>query len=714
MDSHDERNSETFIHDPLLECLLLLIKIYDRHYSQEALTAGLPLVNHRLTPSLFIQAAERAGFIAKIIKRPLKKISNLVLPAVLILQNNQCCILKKWIDADTAEIILPEMGVLSSSQKSLADLAEQYSEYAILIHPESVVISTNEPTLGKNRSWFWGTLWNYRHSYSEVLLAAFFINIFALVSPLFVMNVYDRVVPNNALVTLWTLGIGVLLIFTFDLILRFLRSYLIDVAGKRADVLMASNLFQQVLTLEMRYKPRSIGSFVSNLREFESIRDFFTSATLTTLVDLPFLVLYLILIAYIGGYVVIVPLIAVVLTLLTAWLIEKPLHKIVQQALQSNAQKHAIMVESMTGLEAIKSMGAEGLIQRKWEQAVGTNARFGLKSRFLSGSVSHISYYLQQLMTIFIVIVGVYEIENHLLTLGGLIACSILSGRMMAPLSQLMSLLTRYQQAKCALLNLNKLMELPSEYSISKQFLHHERIKGDIEFHNVTFQYPDQEQTKALNNVSFKIKAGEHLAMLGRIGSGKSTLLRLLLGLYHPQSGAIYIDGIDIAQIDPADLRRNIGYVQQDVLLFAGTVRDNIVMSQPWADDKAVLQAAKISGADNFVSRHPLGYGLHIGERGEGLSGGQRQTLVIARALLSNPPLLLFDEPTSSMDEQLEQEWVAKMKEYTVGKTLLLSTHKGSLLTLADRILILENGQLVHDGTKENLIQRLSQTQRQT
>ncbi len=535
------------------------------------------------------------------------------------------------------------------------------------------------------------------------MLAALLINIFTVVSPLFVMNVYDRVVPNNAEVTLWVLAIGVLIIFTFDLLLRFLRGYLIDVCGKKADIVMASSLFQHVLGIQLINKPASVGAFANNLREFETVRDFFTSATLTTLIDLPFLIIYLIFTWYIGGVIVLVPLLAIPIVLITAYLIEVPLRHNVQAALQEAAQKNAVLVEAVSGIETIKTLGAESILQHKWEQRVGRAAKLGLQSRFLSAAVINITYYVQQLVTIGTVIVGVYAIEQGSLTLGGLIACNILAGRTLAPLGQFANLLTRLQQTKAALEGLNKIMALPLERPPNKHFLQRPAFQGEIEFKNVTFQYPYQ-QTKALDNVSFKINKGEKVAIVGRIGSGKSTLQKLLLGLYQPQQGAIYIDGIDLTQIDPIDLRKSIGYAPQDSLLFAGNVRDNIAMAQPWADDAAILRAAKLAGVDNFVSRHPAGYNLPVGERGEGLSGGQRQAIAIARALLSNPNILLLDEPTSATDERSEQELIHQLKNYLGDKTVIVVTHKASLLALVDRLIILDNSKIALDGPKEKLL----------
>lgn len=698
--------------DPLLNCLISLGRYYHcPNTSPKALVAGLPLVNNRLTPQLFVRSAHRIGLMAEIIQRPLLRISKLALPAVLLLKDNQACILTGWKDAETAEIVISELGG-HPVEESLSELEQNYSGYSILIRPiHEDAIEKETSIVDKNQHWFWGTLWRFKSAYSEVLVAALFINIFALVSPLFVMNVYDRVVPNNAQVTLWVLATGVIIIYVFDLILRFLRSYLIDISGKKADVLMASHLFQHIMNMQISYKPGSTGTFVNNIREFETIRDFFTSATLTTIIDLPFVFLYLFTIWYIGGPIVFIPLIAIPLVLAYAWLIEKPLQNEIKLALHSAAQKHGVLIESLTGLEILKSLNAEGLAQYKWEEHVGKHAQHGLRSRFFSASVINLTYFSQQLVTVLTIIVGVYLIYKGNLTLGGLIACNILSARALAPLGQLANLFTRYQQAKVALIGLNNIVSIPSERPADKHFLHKTHYNGEIEFKQVSFQYPEQ-TNKALDNVSFKIKPGEHVAIIGQIGSGKSTLQKLILGLYQPQSGNIYIDNADINQIDPAELRHEIGYAPQDSLLFAGTVRSNIMMRNPSADDERLLEVAQIAGVTHFTNLNPAGFDMKIGERGEGVSGGQRQAIAIARALLSNPSILLLDEPTSSMDERSEQELITKLKQYMENRTLLLVTHKPSLLPLVDRIIILHMGKIIADGPKPQILQAIAQSRK--
>ncbi|MBS0289855.1 MAG: type I secretion system permease/ATPase [Proteobacteria bacterium] len=694
--------------DPLLDCLVILTHLYHKPYSPEALKAGLPLVNHRLSTALFFRAAERAGFSSRILKRPLKRISNLTLPAILIQKNEQACILTKINVDNTVEIILPDSGG-GSTQTTLLALEETYSGLAIFIKPIFKFENRSETDFDENQvSWFWGNLWRYRAIYSQVILAALFINIFSLLTPLFAMNVYDRVIPNYALTTLWVLFSGILLIFLFDFLLRTLRGYLIDICGKKADVVIASTLFQHVLGMQMLNKPASVGVFVNNLREFEVLRDFFTSSTLTTMIDLPFTILYFILIAYLGGGLVYVPLVLVPFIFLSALFFERPMRNNLITTLKGASQKHAILVESMVSLETIKCLTLEGAMQRKWEESVGQTAKYGLNARLYSSLIMNITNVAQQINYVLIVTGGVFLIQEGKMTLGALIACSILAGRILTPIMQFTNILTRFQQARMSLKSLNNIMNLPIERPLETKFLSKATLKGNIEFEGITFKYPDQE-VNALENVSFKISSLERVGVLGHIGSGKSTIQKLLLRLYQPQSGNIRIDGLDINQIDPIDIRRNMGYVPQDSTLFYGNVRDNIAIRAPWTSDQVIAQAAFLACVDTFVSRHPLGFNMLIGERGEGISGGQKQAIAIARALLANPPIWLFDEPTSAMDDKTEQELLRRLSHYLKLKTLILVTHRLSLLNLVDRIIVLDKGRLIEDGPKEIIIPKLNE-----
>lgn len=694
--------------DPLLSCLLVLSKIFHLPATADALTAGLPLVENCLTPQLFIRAAERVSLSAKIIRRPLKEITNLVTPAVLLLKNQKACVLEKTDKGNTFHVILPESdkGV---SELSHEDLEEQYTGLAIFIKPAYVFDNrTRESVIPRAHHWFWDTIKKSWPIYTEVLLASFLINVFALATPLFIMNVYDRVVPNNAIETLWVLAIGVMIIFAFDLCIRTLRGYFIDTAGKRTDIILSATLFERVLGIKMSARPPSVGAFANSLQEFESFRNFFTSATLSTLIDFPFILLFILVIAMIGGSLALVPLFVIPLALIAGLILQKPLGEAVQQMFRHSGQKNALLIESLNGIETIKCNSAESSIQRDWEKSVGFIARLSHRIQFLSSSATNITASLQQFATVAIVVWGVYKITEGDLTMGALIACTILTGRALAPLSQMAATLTRYHQARASLHSITSMMELPQERPDDRTFLHRSTFKGSIEFRNVRFCYPNQE-IDALRNVSFKIKAGEKVGIIGRVGSGKSTIEKLIMGLYEPNEGSVLIGDADSRQLDPSELRRNIGYVPQDIMLFYGTIRDNITLGIPYADDSSILAAAQIAGVTSFANKHPSGLDLQVGERGENLSGGQRQCVAVARGLIGDPPIYLLDEPTNAMDSSTESAFKSKLTEIIENKTLILITHRASLLSLVDRIIIVEGGCIVADGPREQVIEALQQ-----
>lgn len=697
--------------DPLLHCLVALTRMAERPATADSLRAGLPLVEGRLTPELFIRAAARSGLSARVVNRPLKKISNLVLPAVLLLHEQQACVaLEIDVDHGKARLLLPETEA-GEQTISLDMLERRYLGYTIFVRPEHRIDDRAPDAVNaSSRHWFWGTLLQNWRIYRDVLVASFLINIFALALPFFILNVYDRVVPNNATETLWVLAIGVTTVAGFELLMRALRVYFIDNAGRKTDVELSASLFQKVLGIKLESRPLSVGAFANNLHEFETVRDFLTSTTITTVIDLPFAVLFLLVIWFLGGPIVLVPIACIPLILAYTLAIQWPLRRAVDNTFRASSQKNATLVESLTGLEAIRALGAEGQIQRTWEQAVGYIAKWGARARLLSTSVTNFSIFVQHVALIGVVVVGVYLIGDGRLSLGGLIACVILSRRGMSPMTQVANLATRYHQARAALVTLNKVMELPVERSEGKSFVSKPQLPGSIEFQNLSFTYPNQ-SIEALKDVSFQIKAGEHVAVVGRMGSGKTTLGKLILGLYEPTAGSVCVGGTDLRQLDPADLRRRIGYVAQDIMLFYGNVRENIVLGAADATDERVLQAAQTACVSEFVDRHPLGYDMPAGERGSGLSGGQRQSVAIARALLLDPPILLLDEPTNSMDSTTERRLIANMTSVLPGKTLVLITHKTSLLELIDRVIILDNGRVVADGPKGQVLEALNQGQ---
>jgi ATP-binding cassette subfamily C protein LapB len=554
--------------------------------------------------------------------------------------------------------------------------------------------------------WFWSALLAQRHVYRDILLAAALVNVFALASPVFTMNVYDRVVPNAAHETLWALAIGVSLVLLADLVLRKMRSRFVDEASARIDVQISAQLMERVLGMRMENRPQSVGSFASNMRGFEQVREVIASSTVTALIDLPFALLFLLVIIMISPWLAIPVILGFIAVLASGWVIQDRLHHLAETTYRATAMRNATLIESLTGIETIKSQGAEGVIQAKWESANVFLASTNVQMRSLSQGASYLTSWVVQMVTVVMVVAGVYLIGERMLTMGGLIACSMLSGRALAPAGQIVALLMQYQGARTALEGLEKIMGQEVERPEDSAYIHRAKLKGEIEFRNVSFQYPGRTDS-ALDGVNLRIQPGERVALIGRVGSGKSTMQRLMMGLYRPTNGSVLIDGVDLRQLDPADLRRNVAYVSQDVMLFYGSLRDNITFGLPYADDGAIVAAAELAGLADFVNRHPEGFDMNVGERGEGLSGGQRQSVGLARAVLHNTPLLLLDEPTSAMDFSTEAAITQRLGEFGRDKTVVLVTHRTSLLSLVTRVIVVDGGKIVADGPRERIMEAL-------
>lgn len=699
--------------DPLADSLVVVARHFRRPSSRAALVAGLPLEDGRLTPALFVRAAARAGLTAALVRRPLERLSPRALPAVLLFRDGGAAVLTA-LDAEEAVLVDPDSGG-GEVRMTRTQLAADYAGAALLVKPTHPVDrSTPETRATPDGHWFWSAIKGSWPAYVEVVVASLLVNLFALATPLFVMNVYDRVVPNQAVETLWVLAIGVGLVLVFDFLMKTVRGYFIDLAGKRADILLSSRVFQHVMGMELASRPSSVGGFANNLQEFEAFRDFFTSATLVTLIDLPFVLLFIAVIQAIGGFpLALLPAMAIPVVLVSGFLIQYGVRGVVERLFRESAHRHGLLVETLMGLDTVKTQGAEGQAQREWEQRVGYIARLGLRARLLSSGGVSFAQLVQQVVYVAVIVQGVYLIADGALTMGGLIACAILTGRALTPMGQVASLLTRYYQSRAALRTLNRIMTLPEERPATRRFLHRGPVGGDVEFRGVTFSYPGQ-PVPALRQLDLHIRPGERVALVGPVGSGKSTVQRLILKLYTPQEGSILVDGTDLAQIDPAELRRDLGYVPQDSALFSGTVRDNIVYGAPHMDDSAVVRAAQVAGIHDFLSHHPQGYDLPVGEQGRNLSGGQRQAIAIARALLRNPPVLLLDEPSAAMDSVTERRLLDRLdRELTRGrKTLLLVTHRTSLLPLVQRLIVLDRGRVVADGPRDQVLQTLAGSSR--
>lgn len=717
------------VRNPLVDCLCLIAGHYGRRTSVAALTAGLPVPQTGITPALFIRAAERADLQAILAERSLDSLAIAPnLPCVLVLEGGLACILwdikypkkyppKKQDGKDIA--VHPKTAFLVQFPETrddkqilrLDELQKLYNGYAFFIRPVARADERAGPAeIDTGRDWFWATFRKHKTLYTEVIVAAVMINMFGLTSSIFIMNVYDRVVPNSAYETLWALSVGVLVVYIFDFLLRNLRAHFLDYAGRRADVKISAALFEQIMGMTMAARPHSAGVLASNMKEFETLRDFFTSATVATLIDLPFVLLYIGVIALVGGPVAFVPLAAIPLIVGMGFYLQKPLRKVTKESMHESALKNALLFETIIGLETIKVQAAEGHTQRKWEELSEKAARTAVKTRQLSSFAQNWAVFIQQITSVVIVIVGVLLITSGYMTQGALVASVILSGRAMGPLAQIAGLMTRLNQSREALVQLDDLMKKDVERPAGKHFIAMPHVHGRVEFRDVVFSYPGQD-TPSLNTVNFVIEPGERVGIIGAVGSGKTTIERLLLNLYSPTSGSVQIDGTDVRQIDPGDLRRNVGAVQQSPQLFYGSVRDNITMGHETAPDRAVLRAAEMSGVMEFLADSSAGLDTQVGERGDALSGGQRQAVAIARALLYDPPILILDEPTASMDPASENRLRKRMMALCENKTTILITHKGAMLGLVDKLILIDRGRIIAYGPKDEVIRKLQARQ---
>ncbi|CSC58910.1 ABC transporter [Vibrio cholerae] len=695
--------------DTLLNSLVYVSRYYGLANSPEALINGLPLADGKLTPFLFPRSAERAGLIAKENRAPLDQIPHLVFPVVLLLKGGEACVLNS-INQETqeAEIVTAESGLVPVAY-SLSDLEAMYIGRYFMVKKQ-FRFDERSPEVLKPRDghWFWSTIYKSKHIYRDVLIASLLINLFAVAAPMFSRIVYDKVVPNLAFETLWVLSSGILVIFLFDFVFKMLRSYFIDVAGKKSDILISSKLFSKVMGIRMEARPPSVGAFARHLQEFESIREFFTSATISSLIDLPFALLFLVLIWLMAGHLVWVPVIGVLILVIYSFLIQSRLKRAIEEGSRLASQKYANLIESLAGLETVKLFGAQGQFQYRWEEAVAHMANWNIKSRRITDSIQNTAGFVQQAANIGMIIVGVYLISNGDLTMGGLIAATMLSGRAIGPLVQLSLLSTRYNQAKSSMTIIEQVMSMPDEQEEGKRYIHRPIIQGKIELDRVTFHYPNS-PIASVRDLSLTINPGEKVAIIGRIGSGKTTLERLIMGLYKPTERHVRIDDTDISQLHHIDIRRNIGCVPQDSVLFYGSIRDNITLGRPLSDDREVMDAANRAGVTVFTQQDPAGLERQVGEGGMLLSGGQRQSVSIARAFLGRPPVLLMDEPTSAMDNRSEMHIKQQLSQLKPSETLILITHKTSMLDVVDRVIVMEKGCIIADGPKHEVLNDLRQ-----
>lgn len=691
-------------------CVLNVARSLDRPTTLAALQAvqssgadGVLGVREAMT------AAERAGMQAAFGAHRLRDFEPDLTPAILLLEGKRAVVLHDVKPHGRLAVYDPALGD-GVGEIARAEIAESYTGYAVLLrreHREDILDSG----AGRRGHWFWSALAANRWSYVQVLLAAVLANFLSLTTSIFIMVVYDRVLPNEATESLIALTIGVSIALLFDFLIKTLRAGFIDRAGQRADMAMGRRIFDQLLDMQMYARKGSTGALASTLREFETLRDFFTSATLVAVVDLPFIVLFIWVIYLIGGPLAVVPAVAVPIVLMVGLAVQPFLARLAEQSFRDGQSKQSVLVETVAGLETIKATGAARQMRARWDDAIARQSDHGARARAVTQLAMNATGFTQQAAQVMIVFYGVFLVTGGQVSMGALIACVILTGRTLAPLAQLAQTLTRFNQARSSYRNIDALMQAESERPTGRQWISRPRLEGRIRFDAVHFTYPGQTQA-ALSGVSFEVAAGEKVAILGRIGSGKSTVARLLLGLYQPDTGSVLVDDTDIRQFDPGDLRRNVGSVLQDVWLFSGTIRDNIAIGARRPRDEDIAEAARIAGVEDFVARHPAGYDQMLQERGDGLSGGQKQAISLARALIGHPPVLLLDEPTSAMDVQNERDVIARLKAGGQDQTMIVVTHRTSLLDLVDRVIVIENGQIAADGDKSILARDARQTAR--
>lgn len=701
--------SFTDVDDPLLDGLLLLCQLHGSTHSRSSLSAGLPLHNQRLEPSLVPRAAARAGLQARWLRRSLNHIDSLNLPVLLLLNDQRCAVLVRR-DETGRLLILPSENQGGEQWIEPDQLAQHYTGQALFASPRHELEQLRSPLLPRVTSWFRDTVKRSRRLYGDAILASLLINVLGLMVPLFVMQTYDRVVPNQATATLWVLAIGLLIGTLFEMGLRLIRARLLDQAGSKTDLILSATLFERIVGMNLKARPATIGGFAQSIHDFQGLREFLTAVTLTSLIDLPFALLMLVVIGLLGGWLVLIPLLAFPLTIAFAWAIQARLRDTVQASLSLGATRQALLIETLGGLETLKACNAQGERQHQWESTHAALTRLDSHARYLAALASNGTLFVQQFCGMATLVAGVYSIIGGHLSVGALVATYMLGSRVLAPLGQVAGLITRYQQAQLTMKSTDALMALPQEHDACARPLQTPPLKGAVSASNLRFAY-EPAGAAALNGIRFSLEPGERVGIIGRSGSGKSTLARLLMGFHTPDEGQVLLDNLDLQQLDLSELRQQIGYVAHDLSLLAGSLRDNLTLGARQVSDTRMLEVARMTGVDDLALRHPRGFERPVGERGQLLSGGQRQSVLLARALLLDPPILLLDEPTSHMDNASEEHLRQHLHRLIPGKTLLLITHRPSMLTLVDRLLVLENGRLVADGPKDAVIDALRKGQ---
>lgn len=704
----------------IIETLSLATRLLGANLSVATLASHtLRTQDNSLDFSSLREYLKSEGFENTLSKRPLNEIPSLAVPVLLFLQNEEAALVTEIIEDDEGrryKIHLPDDLTRWMTEE---ELEKSYLQHCWFIKPRDSVDTRSElPEYKLPKAWFFKVIWRFKSYYYQVLLASFIINFLALVSSLYVMNVYDRVVPNKAYGTLWVLSLGVITAIIFELIAKLLRAYLTDIAGKKADLIISSALFRRVLNIKLQERPVSSGSYANNLRDFESVREFMTSASLLTLVDLPFLFLFIFVMFLVAGKLAFVPLTIIPVVIIVGLFAQIPLSRFINESMRESSQRQGLTVEAIEGLETLKTNNAFNWAQKRWDFFTAKSSASSIKVKNISNFVTNFTMMMQQLNTVFLVLTGTYLIHSdnpaEKITMGALIACVILSGRALAPLGQIAGLAIRFQQAWLALKGVNGIVERATDRDTERNYVTLSHIQGAVKFHQVSFGYSkDGEPT--VNNLTLTLQPGEKVAILGKIGSGKSTMLKLAAGLYEPQHGNISLDDVDLRQIDPHFLRNQVVLLEQNPRLFLGTLRENLDLARMdgFSTDQDLLNALARFGLIDLIRQHPRGLDMPLGEDGLGLSGGQKQMVALARMTLKDPRVVLLDEPTTGLDQTSEVYALRALAHWCRSRTLVVVTHRSQVLQLVDRVVVVEEGKVVLDGPRDAVLKHLSAKDKQ-
>ena len=702
----------------IIEHIVLVTRLLGAPVSEAALSAEVVRDKKlKVNYHSLVEVLRSHGFENTLSKRNLEDIPSLAVPVMIILHNEEAAVITQ-IEGSGQERKYHIRQVDGLEQElSHEQLSGLYLGYCWFIKPKMATDMRSElPEYHLPKAWFWKVIWRFRSYYYQVILATIIINFLALVSSLYVMNVYDRVIPNQAYETLWVLSIGVVLAILFEFAAKMIRGHLTDIAGKKADLIISSALFRRVMALRLADRPASSGSYASNLREFEAVREFMTSASLLTIVDLPFLLLFIFVISMVGGKLALVPLTIIPIVVIVGFVVQRPLSRHINESMKEGSQRSGLAVEAIEGIETLKTNNATSWAQQRWDEYTAKTSASSIKVKDTSNFMVNFAVAMQQLNTVFLVVVGTYLIhaDNHAerITMGALIASVILSGRALAPLAQVAGLATRFQQAKLALRGVNDIVSRPIERSPERKYITLDNVQGNIAFENVTFKYKN-ESNNAVDELRINIRPGEKVGILGRIGSGKSTMLKLASGLYDTEKGNVTLDGVDMRQLDPNFLRNQVLLFSQSPRLFLGTLRENMDLARTdsYSTDQDLLTALKRFGLDQIIRNHPRGLDMPLGEDGLGLSGGQKQIIALARMTLRDPKVVLLDEPTTSLDQGTERMALNAIAHWGRNRTMLLVTHRPQVLQIVNRIIVMENGKVVMDGPRDLVLQKLMQNE---